>query len=191
MIKQLTNILYAVGLSLALTCTANAADNPKVNIKTNMGNIVIELYPDKAPNTVTNFLAYVEKGAYNKTIFHRVIKGFMIQGGGFDTSFNKKATDAPIDNEANNGLSNERGTISMARTNDPHSATAQFFINVVDNPFLDHTSKSSRGWGYAVFGRVIEGMENADKIRNVSTGTQNGMRDVPKEQVIITSIEKL
>jgi len=169
--------------------SAIAADNPRVKLSTNHGDMVIELNAEKAPKTVENFLNYVNSGFYDGTIFHRVISNFMIQGGGFTKNFKKKPTSAPIKNEANNGLSNARGTIAMARTSDPHSATGQFFINVVDNNFLDYRSATMRGWGYAVFGKVIEGMDVADKIRNVKTGAAGPFsRDVPKETVEIVSV---
>lgn len=162
------------------------AGNPMVELKTNLGTITLELYPDKAPRTVENFLHYVRSGHYAGTIFHRVIDGFMIQGGGFDTRLREKPTGAPIPNEANNGLRNERYTIAMARTMDPHSATAQFFINVKDNAFLNHTAPTLRGWGYAVFGRVVRGEEVVDRIAKVPTGPA-GMfaSDVPRQPVVI------
>ncbi len=160
-----------------------------VIMQTSLGNIVIELNSAKAPKSVDNFLHYVEEGFYNGTIFHRVIGNFMIQGGGFYKNYEQKKAHAPIPNEANNGLKNTRGTIAMARTNDPHSATAQFFINVVDSKFLDFTSKSTRGWGYAVFGKVTEGMEVVDKIRKVKTGRGGPFStDAPKTPVIIENI---
>ncbi len=160
--------------------------NPKVTLETSKGAIVIELYPDKAPKTVANFLQYVRSGHFDGTIFHRVIDGFMIQGGGFTTTMEQKQVGAPIQNEADNGLSNARGTIAMARTNVPNSATAQFFINTVNNKGLDHTGKNEQGWGYAVFGKVSAGMEAVDAIAKVPTGTKSGQRDVPVEAVIIT-----
>ena len=162
-----------------------------VEMTTNAGTIRIELDDAKAPASVENFLAYVRAGHYDGTVFHRVIKGFMIQGGGFEPGekMNQKPTKAPIDNEANNGLKNERGAIAMARTNDPHSATAQFFINTVDNDFLNHTSPTPQGWGYAVFGKVTEGMDVVDKIRSVRTGNRGFHQDVPMEDVIIESAE--
>jgi peptidyl-prolyl cis-trans isomerase B (cyclophilin B) len=152
-----------------------------------MGDIVIELNDEKAPKSVANFLSYVEDGHYTGTIFHRVIEGFMVQGGGFDEEFVQKPTKAPIDNEANNGLSNKRGTLAMARTNDPHSATAQFFINVVDNNFLDFQAETGSAWGYAVFGEVVEGMDVIDAIRVVPTGNRGFHQDVPNENVVIKS----
>lgn len=161
---------------------------PRVRLKTNLGDIVIELDQAKAPNTVSNFLAYVNEGFYNGTIFHRVIDGFMVQGGGFTPDFQKKETRAPIENEANNGLKNEIGTVAMARTNQPHSATSQFFINVVNNDFLNFHSQTPRGWGYAVFGKVVEGMNVVDAIRHTPTGPGGPFRqDVPQTPVIIES----
>ncbi|MFK5970146.1 MAG: peptidylprolyl isomerase [Candidatus Marithrix sp.] len=158
-------------------------------MQTNFGNIVIELNSAKAPKSVDNFLHYVEEGFYNGTIFHRVISNFMIQGGGFNKQYEQKKGHDPIPNEADNGLKNTRGTIAMARTNDPHSATAQFFINVVDSQFLDFTAKTTRGWGYAVFGKITEGMEVVDKIRQVKTGRGGPFpTDVPKIQVIIEKV---
>ena len=163
----------------------------QVKLHTNHGDITLALDAEKAPKSVANFVAYVKDGHYNGTVFHRVIKGFMIQGGGFEPGekMNQKPTQAPIDNEANNGLKNERGAIAMARTNDPHSATAQFFINTVDNDFLNHTSPTPQGWGYAVFGKVTEGMDVVDKIRSVRTGNRGFHQDVPLEDVIIESAE--
>ncbi len=160
---------------------------PQVKLETNHGNIIIELNSEKAPKTVDNFLSYVEAGFYNGTIFHRVIKDFMIQGGGFTEEFKQKEVNSPIKNEANNGLSNERGSVAMARTGDPHSATAQFFINTVDNNFLDFRGENGPAWGYAVFGKVIEGMDVVDKIREVSTGSKGPHQDVPSDDVIIVS----
>lgn len=156
-----------------------------VDLHTNLGTIRIELDAEKAPKTVKNFLDYVKSGHYDGTIFHRVIDGFMIQGGGFSAGMQEKGTQAKITNEADNGLKNVRYTVAMARTSDPHSATAQFFINVTDNPFLDHRSPTAQGWGYCVFGRVIEGFETIDAIKVVATGSQNGHADVPKTDVVI------
>jgi len=150
-----------------------------------MGVITIELDAEKAPKSAANFLAYVNKGHYNNTIFHRVIPGFMIQGGGFEPGMNQKPTDKPINNEANNGLKNEVYTIAMARTNDPHSATAQFFINVTNNGFLNHTAPSAQGWGYAVFGKVVAGTEIVKQIEGVPTGRKGFHDDVPKTDVVI------
>jgi len=164
-----------------------AADNlPKVKLQTNMGDIIIELNSVKAPKSVDSFVSYVKNGFYDGTIFHRVISNFMIQGGGFSQDYKKKNTNAPIDNEADNGLLNKRGTIAMARTSDPHSATAQFFINVVDNQMLNFRSKTSQGWGYAVFGKVIQGMDIVDKIKNTPTGADGPFpQDVPKTTIVI------
>ncbi|MGD9327077.1 MAG: peptidylprolyl isomerase, partial [Desulfobacterales bacterium] len=145
------------------------AGNPKVEMETSKGKFVIELYPEKAPDTVKNFLNYVDTKFYDGTIFHRVIPKFMIQGGGFTADMKRKSAGAPIKNEADNGLKNERGTIAMARTNDPHSATAQFFINTVNNDFLNHKSKTTQGWGYVVFGKVVTGMDVVDAISSVKT----------------------
>ena len=161
-------------------------DMPYVELETTMGNIVIELNQEKAPNTVANFLEYVKSGHYDGTIFHRVIDGFMIQGGGMDANMKEKSTNAPIQNEADNGLKNEVGTIAMARTSDPHSATAQFFINVKDNSFLNFSGKNPQGWGYAVFGKVTEGMDIVNKIKGVPTGKYGFHSDVPTTPVVIT-----
>jgi len=180
---------------LSFSALAQDAGHPQVTLHTSRGDIRIELYPDKAPATVANFLQYAREGFYDGTIFHRVISHFMIQGGGFTADLAQKPTRDPIQNEAGNGLSNERGTIAMARTNDPHSATAQFFINVEPNPALDQTGTSnSREWGYAVFGRVVSGMDVVDDIRVSETGTRrlpDGMQmgDVPAEAVVIESVE--
>jgi peptidyl-prolyl cis-trans isomerase B (cyclophilin B) len=160
-------------------------ERPRVALETSKGRIVLELDPAKAPKTVENFLGYVRQGHYDGTIFHRVIRNFMIQGGGFDASMRQKPVGAPIANEASNGLRNLRGTIAMARTMDPHSATAQFFINTVDNRPLDYTSSTPQGWGYAVFGQVVEGMDVVDAIERVATTTRAPHRDVPAEPVAI------
>lgn len=157
-----------------------------VELQTNHGNIRVELDDAKAPATVANFLAYVEKGHYNGTVFHRVIKGFMVQGGGFEPGMKQKPTDAPIQNEANNGLKNDHYTLAMARTSAPHSASAQFFINTTDNDFLNFKSESASGWGYAVFGKVVAGKEVVDAIEGVKTGNKGGHGDVPLEDVVIT-----
>ena len=165
--------------------------NPSVTLTTSHGDITIELNPEKAPKTVANFLSYVDSGHYNDTIFHRVIDGFMIQGGGFNADMNEKDSGKPIQNEANNGLKNTIGSIAMARTNDPHSASAQFFINVADNSFLNHTAETSEGWGYAVFGQVTAGMDVVNKIAKVDTGSHGFHRDVPTEAVALTKATKV
>lgn len=177
--------------ALAALCLSAAAwgANPTVAMKTSVGTIELELYPDRAPATVANFLAYVRSGQYAGTIFHRVIDGFMIQGGGFDPAMAQKPVGKPIQNEAKNGLKNEAGSIAMARTGDPHSATAQFFINLVDNTALDYPSRD--GWGYAVFGKVIAGMDVVRKIGKVRTTTVGYYRDVPAEPVLIESVQVL
>lgn len=162
---------------------------PQVALNTSHGRIVLDLDAVKAPKTTANFLAYVKSGHYNGTIFHRVINNFMIQGGGFDASMAQKPTNAPIENEADNGLKNTNGTIAMARTNDPHSASAQFFINVKDNDFLNHSSKTAQGWGYAVFGKVSEGMDVVNAIKAVATGRSGFHQDVPVKAVVIESAE--
>ena len=160
--------------------------HPKVELHIlDMGVITLELDADKAPKSVENFLAYVNKGHYDKTIFHRVIDGFMIQGGGFTPDMEQKPCEEPIQNEANNGLKNDKYTLAMARTQAPHSATAQFFINVADNGFLNHTAPSMQGWGYAVFGKVVQGTDVVDQIRQVKTGKRGFHSDVPKEDVVI------
>lgn len=170
---------------------ANAA-NPKVKIETNKGTMIIELYPDKAPKSVANFLGYVNSGAYDGTIFHRVIKGFMNQGGGFTPNYTKTDTKDPIQNEADNGLKNLEFTIAMARTGQPHSATNQFFINTNDNYALDHTGKSMRGWGYTVFGKVVEGQNVVGTISRVATGPGGPFaKDAPVIQVIITKVTEI
>jgi peptidyl-prolyl cis-trans isomerase B (cyclophilin B) len=160
--------------------------NPQVELHiANYGVITLELDQDKAPKSVANFLSYVKKGHYNNTIFHRVIPGFMIQGGGMEPGMGQKPTDAQIENEANNGLKNDKYTVAMARTNAPHSATSQFFINATHNSFLNHTAPSAQGWGYAVFGKVISGTEVVDKIEAVKTGSKGGHGDVPLTDVVI------
>jgi peptidyl-prolyl cis-trans isomerase B (cyclophilin B) len=158
-----------------------------IKLHTNHGVIALELDADKAPKTVANFVAYVEAGHYDNTIFHRVIDGFMIQGGGFESGMKQKPTRESVENEAKNGLKNERGSIAMARTSDPHSASAQFFINLSDNSFLDYPGQD--GWGYCVFGKVVEGMDVVDKIKNVKTGRAGFHQDVPVEDVVITRAE--
>lgn len=177
--------LLALFLGILASSSAMAADNPRVRLETSLGDIVVELYPDKAPKTVENFLQYVKDGHYDGTIFHRVIDNFMIQGGGFTPDMVQKPTRAPIMNEADNGLRNTVGTIAMARTMDPHSATAQFYINVANNDFLDFRDKTPRAWGYAVFGRVVKGMDTVGKIKSVPTTSVGPYQDVPREPVII------
>jgi len=161
--------------------------NQQVDLKTNLGTVRIEVDQAKAPKSAANFLDYVRKGHYDGTVFHRVIPNFMIQGGGFAPGMKQKAVGAPIANEADNGLKNARYTLAMARTNDPHSATAQFFINTKDNGFLDHTAKNAQGWGYAVFGKVVSGQDVVDRIEQVATGSKGGHGDVPTTDVVIES----
>jgi len=185
--KLPTRLLISIVCLFASTLAL--AEPQKVLMKTSMGEITIELDGDKAPKTVANFLAYVDAGFYNGTIYHRVIPGFMIQGGGFGTDMAKKPTGDPVENEAKNGLKNVRGSIAMARTNKPHSATAQFFINHKDNPNLDYPSFD--GWGYAVFGQVTDGMGVVDAIAAVNTGTASGHQNVPTETVLIESVSRL
>jgi peptidyl-prolyl cis-trans isomerase B (cyclophilin B) len=163
----------------------------QVKLKTSMGDIVIELNEEKAPKTVENFLQYVDSDFYSDTIFHRIINGFMVQGGGMDTNMKEKETQAPIDNEANNGLKNDAYTIAMARTNDINSATSQFFINVSNNDFLNFSSETPQGYGYCVFGKVVEGESVVDKMKNVPTGTSGFHQDVPNEAVIIESASRI
>jgi len=177
-------VMTATLAALAMACgAASAQAAPKVRLNTSMGDIVLELYPDKAPKTVENFLQYVRDKHYDGTLFHRVMDGFMIQGGGFNTDFQQKETRAPIPLEAQNGLKNDRGTIAMARTGNPNSATAQFFINVVNNPMLN--APNPDGHGYAVFGKVIQGMETVDKIKGVATGNKGMHQNVPQNNVTI------
>ena len=163
----------------------------KVKFTTSLGDIVIQLNAEKAPISSQNFLTYVKEGFFSNTLFHRIIPGFMAQGGGFDTDFKQKSVHSPIKNEADNGLKNTRGSLAMARTSDPDSATAQFFINYSDNAFLDHTSKTSSGWGYAVFAEVIEGMDVVDKMANDPTGNRGGHQDVPKTDIVVEKAEIL
>ena len=176
--------LLACLFALLAAVPAMAA-NPRVALDTSKGRIVIELFPDKAPQTVKTVLDYVKSGHYDGTIFHRVIDGFMVQGGAALADMTNKPCNTKVQNEADNGLKNERGTLAMARTSDPHSASCQFFINVVDNKFLDHTAKTPQGWGYTVFGKVVEGMDVADAIAKVKTGVKAGAKDVPLEAVVI------
>jgi cyclophilin family peptidyl-prolyl cis-trans isomerase len=190
-IKLLFGIMSVVFL-LAFPLSNTAADkNPKVIMKTSMGDITLEFYMDKAPVTVKNFLGYVDDKFYDGTIFHRVIKGFMIQGGGHTADMNKKPTKGAIKNEADNGLSNKKGTIAMARMPDPHSATAQFFINHGDNDNLDFSAKTDQDYGYCVFGKVIAGMDVVDAIANVKIMTRRGMQNVPRETIEIISVTKV
>jgi len=195
--RRFLALASAILATLSLTACAGEAqsttkkNHPQVLIETNYGSIIVELYPEKAPETVKNFLQYVNEGFYNGTIFHRVIPNFMIQGGGYTEDMQKKITHAPIHNEADNGLRNRIGTIAMARTSDPHSATAQFFINVANNTFLDFREKTSRAYGYAVFGRVIKGMKVVNKIRQVKTGFKDGMKDVPINPVMIIKARQI
>ncbi len=185
MIRILSVILLMISSTLF-------AAQPEIKVNTNLGSITLELYPDKAPKTVENFLSYVNEGYYSGTIFHRVIANFMIQGGGFDRLLIQKPTKQPIENEAANGLRNEIGTIAMARTGDPHSATAQFFINVANNSFLNHTAPTVQGYGYTVFGKVTKGMDVVNKIAATPTGSKGIFAsDVPKNMIIIESIEFL
>lgn len=187
---RLCQILIFV-LLISINLNVSAADI-KVEMKTNLGNVVLELYPDKAPKTVENFLQYIADGFYKNTVFHRVIPNFMIQGGGFDTALNQKPSRSPIQNEAANGLKNEIGTIAMARTSDPHSASAQFFINVANNGFLNYKAPNQSGYGYTVFGKVISGIDVVHKIASISTGSGGPFSsDVPKNSVIIENIIKL
>jgi cyclophilin family peptidyl-prolyl cis-trans isomerase len=181
--------LLVIALTFCVNMASYAAD-PQVEIRTNLGNMTVELYPDKAPKTVDNFLRYVKDGHYRNTVFHRVIPGFMIQGGGFDKALMQKPTRQPVENEAANGLRNDTGTIAMARTSDPHSATAQFFINVANNTFLNYTSPTPRGYGYTVFGKVINGMDVAEKIAATPTGMRGPFpSDVPKSDIVIEDIK--
>ncbi len=190
--NPLMNRIFGLALAglLLIGGSLNAqAQNPRVALETSKGRIVLELDPVNAPLSTDNFLAYVDAGFYDGTVFHRVIRGFMVQGGGFTADLTKKPTQAPIPNEAKNGLKNGRGTIAMARTADPHSATAQFYLNTVDNKALDYPSQD--GWGYAVFGKVVEGMEAVAAIEGVATGYSNGMGDVPREAVVIESAARI
>lgn len=188
-------ISYALIAALALPGVAfgaeKSATQPKVRLTTSMGVIEVELDARRAPETTGNFLAYVDKGFYDGTVFHRVIRGFMIQGGGFESGLKRKPTDAPIRNEADNGLKNLTGTIAMARTGAPHSATAQFFINTADNGFLNHRGKTTQGWGYAVFGKVTRGMDVVKQIESVPTRNAGHYENVPVSDVVIEKIERI
>lgn len=194
---KISQFIFLMTLMFINVCYSETKENlpmkehKLVLIKTSQGDIKVELYEDKAPISVQNFIAYAEDGTYNGTIFHRVIDGFMVQGGGFTKEFKQKATKAPIQNEADNGLKNERGTLAMARTSDVNSATNQFFINVVDNHFLDFKGKTPSQYGYAVFGKVVDGMEVVDKIKKVKTGNYGPFQDVPKETVEILEVKVL
>jgi cyclophilin family peptidyl-prolyl cis-trans isomerase len=183
--------LCSGGIFLMSNSETEAASNPRVIMKTSLGDIQLELFMDKAPITVKNFMKYVDKGFFTNTLFHRVIPGFMIQGGGFTPGMAQKETDPPIKNEAGNGLSNARGTIAMARTSIVDSATSQFFINVVDNTFLDHQNNSQEGFGYCVFGKVTKGMDVVDKIVSVPRGIVGGNQDVPNTDVLIKSVKRI
>jgi peptidyl-prolyl cis-trans isomerase B (cyclophilin B) len=186
------SVLLIFTTTLSFATEKNMSDKQtKVKLTTSLGDIVIAVNSEKAPISAKNFLTYVKEGFYNGTIFHRVIPGFMAQGGGFDIGFNEKDGHAPIKNEADNGLKNTRGTLAMARTNVPDSATAQFFINLKDNSFLNHTAKNASGWGYAVFGEVIEGMDVVDKMATQATGNRGGHQDVPKTDIVIEKAELL
>jgi cyclophilin family peptidyl-prolyl cis-trans isomerase len=187
MVKSLILGISLMGLLFSLATFTSAASNPKVLMKTTKGDITIELYPDKAPISVENFLSYVNEKFYDGTVFHRVIKGFMIQGGGLNTDLQEKTTKDPIQNEAKNGLKNKRGTLAMARMPEPHTATSQFFINHADNPGLDY-GQAADGWGYCVFGKVVAGLDVVDAIANSPVMTKNYMRDVPRETIEIISI---
>ena len=186
---RIIRLLTAFLFLFSATAFAATPKVTQVEMKTNFGNITLELYPDKAPRTVENFLRYVKEGHFKGTVFHRVIPGFMIQGGGFDKTLKQKPTKQPIENEAANGLKNEIGTIAMARTSDPHSASAQFFINVADNVPLNHTSPTPRGYGYAVFGKITKGMDIVNKIAAVPTGNRGGHQNVPVEDVVIEEVK--
>lgn len=186
-LRLLTACLFTVSMAPGLIKTADAAGktSPMIKLETNYGEITLELNAEKAPVTVENFLGYVKSGFYDNTIFHRVINGFMLQGGGFEPGMNQKKTKDPIKNEADNGLKNEKYTIAMARTGEPHSATAQFFINVENNEFLNFKSPTQQGWGYCVFGKVVDGTDVVDKIKGVATGSKGFHQDVPREDVVI------
>ncbi len=188
--KTLASALVLLPLLAAFTVSAQSP-NPRVAVRTSMGTFTIELHEKEAPGTVRNFLAYVDEGFYAGTIFHRVIEGFMIQGGGLDREMNRKKTRDPIANEAMNKLKNRVGTVAMARTSAPNSATSQFFVNVADNGMLDYRDTSAEGIGYCVFGKVVEGMDVVEKIKAVPTGMKNGMRDVPTTPVVIESITRV
>ena len=188
--KLILSTLLCISATLTFATEIKMPEtSSKIKLTTTLGSIIVQLNTEKAPVSSANFLTYVNEGFYNGTIFHRVIKDFMAQGGGFDTAFKQKEVHASIKNEADNGLKNSRGTLAMARTNDPNSATAQFFINLKDNAFLDHTSPTSSGWGYAVFGEVVEGMDVVDEMAKQATGNRGGHQDVPKTDIVIEKAE--
>ena len=192
MLKMLFSIILIMGVIMVFATTIQAnKTNPRIIMKTSMGDITVELYPDKAPISVNNFFSYVDERFYDGTIFHRVMKGFMIQGGGLTPEFRSKPTKSAIKNEAANGLKNKRGTISMARMPDPDSASSQFFINDVDNPGLDHSDNSPEGYGYTVFGKVVKGMDVVDAIADVKIMTRSGRANVPRETITITSVRRV
>jgi cyclophilin family peptidyl-prolyl cis-trans isomerase len=191
MIRRRIFLLTVLGILTMINAEPAAAKDPQVRLTTNLGVIDLELDEKKAPASVRNFLNYVKSGHYDGTIFHRVIRGFMVQGGGFTSDMGRKPADARVRNEADNGLKNRAGTIAMARTSDPHSASAQFFINTVDNQSLDHRFKSSRGWGYAVFGRVVKGMDVVRRIEDTPTGRHGNMGNVPRKVIVINKAEIL
>ena len=190
MTRQLLTLLFLAAFAASLSGSTEAA-NPKVLIKTNKGDITVEFYPDKAPITVKNFLSYVDEKFYDGLIFHRVIKDFMIQGGGLNAELATRPAKEPIKNEAGNGLKNKRGTIAMARSDEINSATCQFFINHVDNAFLDHRDDTAQGFGYCVFGKVVSGLDVVDAIATTPTMTVHGMKDVPREAVTIISVRRV
>ncbi len=189
--RKLAMLAACTLVTLSAAALAESTEHPMIEMVTSKGTIKLELFPEQAPVTVSNFLAYVDSGFYDGTVFHRVIRNFMIQGGGFDEDLNRKPTREPIVNEAANGLKNERGTIAMARTQIPDSATSQFFINTVNNPSLDHRNNTPAGIGYCVFGKVVEGEDILDAIQAVSTGVSRGMQDVPVEAVVIQSVTRI
>ncbi len=188
--KKFISTLLSLSLLLLTSAYADTM-NPKVKLQTSMGDITLELDAEKAPLSVENYLNYVQTGHYDGLIFHRIIPNFMVQGGGIEPGMKERPNLTPIQNEADNGLKNDKGTIAMARTNDPHSATSQFFINLKDNDFLNHTGKDMRGWGYCVFGKVVEGIEVVEKMGQVATGNAAGHQDVPVEDVVLIKAEVL
>ena len=190
--RLIRNLALVAVVQFALVATGHSQtqENPMLKMTTNYGAIEIELFTNEAPISTANFLDYVDSGFFDGLIFHRVIPGFVIQGGGFEPGLKHKSPNSPIQNEADNGLKNERGTLSMARTSDPHSATSQFFISLKDNDFLDHKGKDANGWGYAVFGKVVSGMDVVDKIAETETADSQGHQDVPKEDVVMEKVER-